>query len=97
MTDAARLRALSAALHMSETLEMGKLAYSSKHVHPLRNMHQQLEMAKTQQEMTWNQLVRQNKTYQKKHELWLGILFASFAINDEEIKSRLSESNYRLS
>ena len=66
MTDAARLRALSAALHMSETLEMGKLAYSSKHVHPLRNMHQQLEMAKTQQEMTWNQLVRQNKSYQKK-------------------------------
>jgi len=30
-----------------------------------------------------------NKTYQKKHELWLEILFASFAINDEAIKSRL--------
>jgi len=30
-----------------------------------------------------------NKTYQKKHELWLCILFASFAINDETIKSRL--------
>jgi len=30
-----------------------------------------------------------NKTYQKKHELWLSITFASFAINDEEIKSRL--------
>jgi hypothetical protein len=30
-----------------------------------------------------------NKTYQKKHELWLGVLFASFAINDEDIKSRL--------
>lgn len=30
-----------------------------------------------------------NKTYQKKHELWLGILFSSFAINDEAIKSRL--------
>ena len=30
-----------------------------------------------------------NKTYQKKHELWLNILFASFAINDETIKSRL--------
>ncbi|MBD3796540.1 MAG: iron-binding protein [Campylobacterales bacterium] len=30
-----------------------------------------------------------NKTYQKKHELWLTILFASFAINDETIKSRL--------
>ncbi|QOP41170.1 iron-binding protein [Sulfurimonas marina] len=30
-----------------------------------------------------------NKTYQKKHELWLGILFASFAINDETIKSHL--------
>ncbi len=27
--------------------------------------------------------------YQNKHELWLGICFASFAINDEEIKSRL--------
>lgn len=30
-----------------------------------------------------------NKTYQKKHELWLHILFSSFAINDENIKSRL--------
>ncbi len=30
-----------------------------------------------------------NKTYQKKHELWLSITFASFAIKDEEIKSRL--------
>jgi len=30
-----------------------------------------------------------NKSYQKKHELWLSILFASFAINDEAIKSRL--------
>ena len=30
-----------------------------------------------------------NKTYQKKHELWLGILFASFAIKNESIKSRL--------
>jgi len=30
-----------------------------------------------------------NKTYKKKHQLWLSILFASFAINDEEIKSRL--------
>jgi rubrerythrin len=30
-----------------------------------------------------------NKTYQKKHELWLSITFASFAINDETIKSRL--------
>ena len=32
---------------------------------------------------------RMNKTYQKKHELWLSILFASFAINDETIKSHL--------
>jgi len=30
-----------------------------------------------------------NKTYQKKHELWLSITFASFAINNEEIKSKL--------
>ncbi len=30
-----------------------------------------------------------NKTYQKKHELWLSINFASFAINDEEIKAKL--------
>ncbi|EDZ62760.1 putative protein binding non-hem iron [Sulfurimonas gotlandica GD1] len=30
-----------------------------------------------------------NKIYQKKHELWLSITFASFAISDEEIKSRL--------
>ncbi len=30
-----------------------------------------------------------NKTYQKKHELWLAVLFASFAINDERIKSAL--------
>jgi len=33
--------------------------------------------------------MKMNKTYQKKHELWLSILFASFAINDEAIKSRL--------
>ncbi len=32
-----------------------------------------------------------NKLYQKKHELWLHITFASFAINDESIKSRLYE------
>jgi len=30
-----------------------------------------------------------NNLYKKKHELWLHINFASFAINDEEIKSRL--------
>ena len=30
-----------------------------------------------------------NKIYQRKHELWLSITFASFAISDEEIKSRL--------
>ena len=30
-----------------------------------------------------------NKLYKAKHDLWLGITFASFAINDEEIKSRL--------
>ncbi len=32
-----------------------------------------------------------DKTYQQKHELWLSITFASFAINNEEIKSRLYE------
>ncbi len=30
-----------------------------------------------------------NKSFQKKHELWLSINFASFAINNEEIKSKL--------
>jgi len=65
-TDAARLRALSAAIRMSDNVEMGELAFSSKHIHPLRNMHQQLETAKIQQKMTWEQLVRQNKSYQKK-------------------------------
>jgi rubrerythrin len=30
-----------------------------------------------------------DKLFQKKHELWLNISFASFAINDEEIKSNL--------
>ena len=30
-----------------------------------------------------------HKIYQKKHELWLSITFASFAIHNEEIKSRL--------
>lgn len=33
--------------------------------------------------------VNMNNLYKKKHELWLSITFASFAINDEEIKSRL--------
>ena len=32
-----------------------------------------------------------NKLYQQKHELWLEITFASFAISDEAIKSRLYE------
>jgi rubrerythrin len=32
-----------------------------------------------------------NKLYQKKHELWLEVLFASFAISDETIKARLYE------
>ena len=32
-----------------------------------------------------------NKLYQKEHELWLEVLFASFAINDSTIKSRLYE------
>lgn len=32
-----------------------------------------------------------NKLYQEKHELWLTITFTSFAINDEEIKSKLYE------
>jgi rubrerythrin len=30
-----------------------------------------------------------DELYKKKHELWLKILFASFAIDDEEIKSKL--------
>lgn len=30
-----------------------------------------------------------NKLYQAKHELWLDILFASFAINDKQIKKEL--------
>jgi len=31
------------------------------------------------------------QTYQNKHELWLKVLYASFAISDEAIKSRLYE------
>jgi len=31
------------------------------------------------------------KLYQTKHELWLKVLFTSFAINDEEIKNRIYE------
>ena len=30
-----------------------------------------------------------NKLFQQKHQLWLSITFASFSINDEEIKSKL--------
>ncbi|MBN2816022.1 MAG: ferritin-like domain-containing protein [Campylobacterales bacterium] len=32
-----------------------------------------------------------SKLYQKKHELWLRVAFASFAIDDESIKSKLYE------
>jgi len=32
-----------------------------------------------------------NKLFKQKHELWMHITFASFSINDEEIKSRLYE------
>ncbi len=65
-TDASRLRALAAAIQQADIMEIDELAYSSRHIHPLRNMHQQLDIAKSQQEQTWNQLVRQNKSYQKK-------------------------------
>ncbi len=34
-------------------------------------------------------LKKMNKLYQAKHELWLDILFASFAINDKQIKREL--------
>jgi rubrerythrin len=36
-----------------------------------------------------NQKENMDKLYQKKHELWMHINFASFSINDENIKSRL--------
>ena len=65
-TDTSRLKALADAIEMSDKLDMNDLAFSSKYIHPLRNMHQSLESAKQQQEMTWNQLVRQNKNYKKK-------------------------------
>lgn len=65
-TDVSRLNSISAALRMSESVEMNRLAYSSKHIHPLRNMFQNLESVKSQQDQTWDQLVRQNKSYQKK-------------------------------
>ncbi len=39
----------------------------------------------------WRMENKMDKTYQQKHELWLSITFASFAINNEEIKSRLYE------
>jgi len=32
-----------------------------------------------------------NKLYQAKHELWLKVLFSSFAINNEQIKTKLYE------
>ena len=38
--------------------------------------------------MKWRQPVN-NELYKAKHELWLKILFASFAIDDETIKSKL--------
>ncbi len=65
-TDASRLRALLAAVQQADTREIDELAFSSRHIHPLRIMHQNLDLAKSQQEQTWNQLVRQNKSYQKK-------------------------------
>jgi hypothetical protein len=65
-TDVSRLNALSVVIQIADTVEMNQLAYSSKHIHPLRNMFQNLESAKTQQVFTWDQLVRQNKTYQNK-------------------------------
>jgi hypothetical protein len=65
-TDAARLRALETAIKQAGVLNIDQLAFSSRYIHPLRNTHQQLESAKFQQEQTWSQLVRQNKSYQKK-------------------------------
>ena len=37
----------------------------------------------------WEINRKMNNIYKQKHGLWLSITFASFAINDEEIKSRL--------
>ena len=37
----------------------------------------------------WSNIVKLSEIYQKKHELWLKILFASFAISNEEVKSEL--------
>jgi len=65
-SDTSRLKAMTAAIEQSNTVKMDDLAFSARHIHPLRNMHQNLDLAKSQQEQTWNQLVRQNKSYQNK-------------------------------
>ncbi len=65
-TDAARLRALDAAIEKAEQLELGKLAFSTRYLHPLRNYQQQLQTIKFQQDQSWKQVVRQSKEHQKK-------------------------------
>lgn len=64
-TDAARLRALEAAMLKADQLEHGELAFTDRFIHPLRNFHKELESIKFQQEQTWRQMVNQNKSFQQ--------------------------------
>ncbi|MCD6346996.1 MAG: hypothetical protein J7L96_06195 [Bacteroidales bacterium] len=65
-TDAARMRALQAAIERTNQLELTQLAFTTRYIHPLRNFHQQLQTHKFQQEQSWEQVVNQNKDHQKK-------------------------------
>ncbi len=65
-TDAARIRALKAAIERADQLELTKLAYSTRYIHPLRNFLQQLQTGKFEQEQSHKQVINQNKDHQKK-------------------------------
>ena len=65
-TDAARIRALQAATERADQLELTKLAYSTRYIHPIRNFLQQLQSEKFQQEQSRKQVINQNKEHQKK-------------------------------
>lgn len=65
-TDAARTRALQAAIERADQLELTQLAFTTRYIHPLRNFQQQLQTYKFQQDQSWKQVVNQNKDHQKK-------------------------------
>lgn len=60
-TDAARIRALQAAVDQADKVSMDELAYPSRYIHPVKNAINQLQGAKHQQKTSYEHLIRTNE------------------------------------